>query len=581
MKELSTLLPYFRRYGWRYLGGILCLFVTDGALLLVPQVLKTAINIIAAGGFEISSIAVLVRDLVFLAVVIGLGRFGWRLLILGSAYLVERDLRDRLYGHLQRLSSSFYGRTKTGDLMARFTNDLHAVRMAGSWALVGLLDGLFMTGAILVIMLARDATLTLVTMSPLPIITVVIVALGRVIKDRFLHVQEGFAALSEWVQESISGIRVVKTFVKERAFVRRFEHRNLEYIARSMDLVRLWGLMFPAVQFISGATMVIFLFLGGRAVMLGALTPGDFTAFIAYLQMMRWPMLGAGFTINLMQRAAASMGRINSILSEEPDITSPAEPIRARIRGRIEFRGLTYRYPDSGADVLHDIDLDIPAGSTLGILGRTGSGKTTLVDLIPRLLDPPPGTLLIDGRDVRDYDLQRLREQIGTVPQDTFLFSSTIRENIAFGGADMDDARIEALAEMSTISRDMKSFPLGDRTVVGERGVTLSGGQKQRIALSRAVGIDPTIMILDDTFSAVDTGTEESILEHLTDDIRGRTTIIISHRTSTLKYADRIVVLEDGRITQYGTHEELAAADGFYREIYSIQRLEDELEERA
>jgi ATP-binding cassette subfamily B protein len=581
MKDLKTLFPYFRRYGLRYAGGIICLLLTDGGLLLVPQVLKTAINIIAAGNFELTSILASVRNLVLLALVIGLGRFGWRLLIIGSAHLIERDLRQRLYSHLQTLSSSFYGRNKTGDLMARFTNDLQAVRMASSWALVGLLDGLFMTGAIVVIMLARDATLTLITMSPLPIITVAIVALGRVIRDRFRRVQEGFAALSEWVQESLSGIRVVKTFVKERAFVRRFERRNLEYIARSMDLVRLWGMIFPSVQFISGATMVIFLFLGGRAVMLGVLTPGDFSAFMAYLLMMRWPMLGAGFTINLMQRAAASMGRINAILREEADIASPPEAVRARVRGEISFSGLSYRYPESTEDVLHDISLDIPAGSTLGILGRTGSGKTTLVSLIPRLLDPPPGTLLIDGRDVRDYDLPYLRDQIGMVPQDTFLFSSTIRENIAFGSADMDDERIKEMADMSTISRDMTSFPLGDMTVVGERGVTLSGGQKQRIALSRAIGIDPTIVILDDTFSAVDTETEESILSHLLDDIRGRTTLLISHRISTLKYADRIVVLEDGRLAQYGTHEELAETDGFYREIYTIQRLEDELEERV
>jgi ATP-binding cassette subfamily B protein len=581
MKELKTLLLYVRRYGWRYAGGIVCLLVTDGGLLLVPQVLKSAVDIIAGGSFAMASIAVLVRNLVLLALLIGLGRFGWRLLIIGSAHLIERDLRHRLYSHLQTLSSSFYGRSKTGDLMARFTNDLQAVRMASSWALVGLLDGLFMTGAILVIMLARDATLTLITMSPLPVITIAIVALGRVIRDRFRRVQEGFASLSEWVQESLSGIRVVKTFVKERAFVRRFEQRNLEYIARSMDLVRLWGMIFPSVQFISGATIVIFLFLGGRSVVLDVLTPGDFSAFMAYLLMMRWPMLGAGFTINLMQRAAASMGRINAILAEEPDIASLTEPFRTWVRGEIEFHSLSYRYPESAEDVLHDINLRVPAGSTLGILGRTGSGKTTLVSLIPRLLDPPPATLLIDGRDVRDHDQQHLRAQIGMVPQDTFLFSSTIRENIAFGNAAMDEERIRQMADMSTISRDMSAFPLGDKTVVGERGVTLSGGQKQRIALSRALAIDPTIVILDDTFSAVDTETEDSILSHLIDDIRGRTTLIISHRISTLKYADQIVVLENGRITQQGTHEELAAAEGFYREIYTIQRLEDELEERV
>jgi ATP-binding cassette subfamily B protein len=364
--------------------------------------------------------------------------------------------------------------------------------------------------------------------------------------------------------------------VQEKAFGRRFAERNREYSERNLSLIKTFGFFFPAVGFLGGLTSLIFLLLGGRAVMEGTLSPGMFTAFFAYLQMLIWPMLGAGFTVNLLQRAGASLGRINKILAQKPDIASPppAQSRRGPVRGDIWLRALSYTYPGAERPVLLDLDLEIPAGSIVGVLGRTGSGKTTLVNLLPRVLDPPPGSVFVDGHDVREYELESLRSAIRVVPQDTFLFSASIRENIAFGARDGDIGALEEAASISTIVRDVGNFPQGWETVVGERGVTLSGGQKQRVALSRALAGRAAIYILDDAMSSVDTETEEAILGRLLPRLEGSSVILVSHRVSTLRNADRIVVLEMGRITQQGTHAQLAAAPGFYADIYRLQQLE-------
>ncbi len=366
---------------------------------------------------------------------------------------------------------------------------------------------------------------------------------------------------------------VIKAFVQEPYSLRTFEEVNAGYKRRNMALVRIWGLFFPIVTFLAGLTTLILLRVGGEGVLLGTISPGEFVATLSYLEMLIWPMLGAGFTVNILQRGAASLARVNEVLSQEPEIRSLPGAVRRTPRGALEVRNLTFTYPDSPAPALEAVSFSLDRGKTLGILGRTGSGKTTLLKMFPRMLEPPRGTVFIDGIDVLEYDLGALRSAFGVVPQDTFLFSASIRENIAFGAPDADERLLHDTAEISTITRDLTGFPEGWSTEVGERGVTLSGGQKQRIAISRALTVEPAVLVFDDALSSVDTETEEKILSRMLAFRKGRTNIIISHRVSTLKIADLIIVLDKGRLVQAGTHDELVSRDGFYAEIFSLQQL--------
>ncbi|MFW6329539.1 MAG: ABC transporter ATP-binding protein, partial [Alkalispirochaetaceae bacterium] len=439
LKEYTTLLPYIKQYRWSYLFGVLSLVVASGGQLFIPRFLGEAVDIIVEGAFETREIAELMGTMLLVAVAIALGRLGWRFFIHGASRRIEMHLRDRLFSHLLSLSRRFYDEAKTGDLMARATNDMNAIRMAAGMALVAFIDGVFMTLAILVILFSQNARLAALVIIPLPLITVAMILVGSYIGKLFKQVQEGFSDLSDQAQETLSGIRVVKAFVKEAYFLNRFQDANETYKQRNLRLVRVWGLFFPVVSFLSGITMLLLLLFGGQEVILGNLSHGAFVATLSYLEMLIWPMLGAGFVVNMLQRGGASLSRINAILSEDPEIVSPPNPLHHVPTGEIEVRNLSFNYPGSSFPSLHEVSFSVRRGETFGILGRTGSGKSTLLSLLPRLLDPPPDTVLLDGRDIREYELESLRSAFGIVPQSTFLFSATISENISFALSDQDE----------------------------------------------------------------------------------------------------------------------------------------------
>lgn len=574
LKEYRTLVPYMRRYAWYYVGGLISLAVTSGAQLFIPVLIEKAIDTIGTDGFALRVVGIVALQLVLVAFVVAAGRLGWRFWIQGASRRIEAELRANLFDHLLKLSPSFYGRTSIGDLMARNTNDMMAIRMAAGMALVALFDGIFMMVAILIILFTRYPAVALYTVIPLPIITILILGAGKFIGPLFRRVQEGFSKVSETAQESITGVAVIKSYAKEDYFAEKFRAVNQEYQDRNMQLVRLFGLLFPLVTFFAGFTSFILLRLGGVAAIGGALTIGQIVGVFTYLMMLVWPMLGAGFTVNLIQRGAASLARINAILAEEPEIRSRPDARRGAPKGDIEVRNLTFAYTDDETKVLDGVSVFVPHGSTLGILGRTGAGKSTFIKLLPRLLNPPPGTVFIDGIDILDYEVGDLRKAFGLVPQDSFLFSDSLKGNIAFGIDRVDEAIVRDVAELSTMSRDLRLFPHGFETEVGERGITLSGGQKQRVSISRALAVDPEILIFDDALSAVDTETEEKILTGLLERRRGRTNILVSHRVSTLSHADQIMVIEHGRVIQEGSHAELVTQDGEYREVWLLQQLE-------
>lgn len=579
-KEFRTLKPHIYRYRWAYIFGLVFLVLTDAGQIVIPRIMGTAIDLIASGTGNSAAVGKLMLIIAGLAAVVAVGRFGWRNFIIGSARRIEADLRNQLYGKLLTLTGSFYGRHKVGDLMARATNDLNSIRMATGMALIAFVDGVFMTIVILAALFVGYGWLGLLIVVPLPLVTAMAMLLGRLIGPLFRRVQESFSRISEHVQETLAGIRVIKSFAREKRALNTFAGINAEYGKANMALVRFWGLLFPAMGFIAGLTVLLLLYFGGIQVVDGRLSPGDFVAALSYLGMLLWPAMGAGWVVNMMQRGAASMKRINAILDEVPDIADLPGAVDDAPSGELEFRSVHYAYDDAST-VLKQISFVAHRGGSTGILGRTGCGKTTLTKLIPRLLDPPEGTVLIGGRDIRQFKRSALRRALGVVPQDVFLFSETIRENIVFARPDASDEEIEIVIDSAGLRSDLPFFPEGLDTQVGEKGVTLSGGQKQRIAIARALIAEPEILILDDALSAVDAETEERILENLFNLRRGRTTLMISHRVSALSRCDKCVVMEDGRISAMGTHEELLNEDGFYKEISDLQKLEHIEEESA
>ena len=604
-KNLSPLFPYLRKYRSTFIIGGLCVLCNNGIWILFPLIIRRAIDDLNLG---VTRHKLLTYSLLLLAVagVKAIFQYLTRWILIGISREIEFDLRNDLFAHLERLSYSFYQRTRTGDIMARATNDLNAVRMLVGPGIMYTANTIVFTAGALIFMLSISPRLTLFAFAPLPIFSIVVQYFGARIHERFERIQAMFSDISARAQENFSGARLIRAYVQEEAEIENFERDNTEYIGRSLKLVRLMGMLWPTLETLLGVAVVIVLWVGGREVLQHRITVGSFVAFNTYMMQLTWPIIALGWVINIFQRGTASVLRIHNILSEQPEITdsgvgapssSPAvgdrvgATIPSDVQGDIEFRNLTFHYGNTivaadrrngrshgDEEVLKGVNLHVPAGTSLAIVGPTGSGKSTLVSLIPRIYDAEPGTVLIDGRPIREFPLAVLRRNIGFVPQETFLFSDTIRDNIAFGAENATDDDIRRAAEAANIADEIESFPDGYNTLVGERGLTLSGGQKQRAAIARAVIRSPRILILDDALASVDTQTEDRILNHLREIMRGRTTIFISHRVSTVRNADRIAVLHDGQIVEYGTHEELIERDGYYTELYNKQLLEEELE---
>ena len=601
-KNLKPLYPYLWKYKGTLLIGAVCVVLTNGIWVLFPQVIQRATDALDQHAKQHELLAPAVRHelmiycLLMLAIAgsKGIFQFLTRWLVIGVSREIEYDLRNDLFRHLEGLSYSYYQKTRTGDIMARATNDLNAVRMLLGPAIMYSANTIVFTAAALFFMWRTSPHLTLYAFVPLPLASILIQYFGRRIHERFERIQAQFSDISALAQENFSGARVIRAYVQEEPEIARFEKSNQEYVERSLPLARLMGMLWPSLEIMLGFAIVLVLWLGGREVLLHRMTLGQFTAFYTYIVQLTWPVIALGWVINIFQRGTASMGRINEILAAQPEITNenaaPDLQDREVITGEIELRNLNFSY--NGVPVLEEINLHIPAGSSLAIVGPTGSGKTTLVNLIPRIYDaapgPPtrpvlagrggaPGSVLLDGRPIREYPLETLRRNIGFVPQETFLFSDTVRGNIAFGAESATDEEVRAAAEAASIAADIEGFPAQYETIVGERGITLSGGQKQRTAIARAIIRNPRILILDDALSSVDTYTEERILNHLRQIMRGRTTIFISHRVSTVQAADKIAVLHQGRIVEVGTHDELLARNGYYTDLYNKQLLEEEL----
>ncbi len=592
-KNLSPLFPYLRKYRSTFIIGALCVLCNNGVWILFPLVIRRAIDDLNRG---VTHHKLLTYSLELLAVAGAKAIFQYltRWILIGVSREIEFDLRNDLFAHLERLSYGFYQRTRTGDIMARATNDLNAVRMLVGPGIMYTANTIVFTAGALIFMLSISPKLTLFAFAPLPIFSIVVQYFGARIHERFERIQAMFSDISARAQENFSGARLIRAYVQEEAEIESFERDNTEYIGRSLKLVRLMGMLWPTLELLLGVAIVIVLWVGGREVLQHHITVGSFVAFNTYMMQLMWPIIALGWVINIFQRGTASVLRIQNILSEQPEITDATVPSSGAprdVRGDIEFHNLTFHYGNTilaaergngrahgDEEVLKGVSLRVPAGTSLAIVGPTGSGKSTLVSLIPRIYDAEPGMVLIDGQPIREFPLAVLRHNIGFVPQETFLFSDTIRDNIAFGAENATDADVRRAAEAANIAAEIENFPDGYNTLVGERGLTLSGGQKQRTAIARALIRSPRILILDDALASVDTQTEDRILNHLREIMQGRTTIFISHRVSTVRNADRIAVLHDGQIVEYGTHDELIERDGYYTQLYNKQLLEEELE---
>jgi len=594
LKEFKLLIPYLSQYKKRYILGLICLIIVDAAQIIIPQFIRVTVDIISSDDFEWKKIIILCLIMIGIMAFVSVGRFLWRFFINGSSRRIEVQLREDIFEHLQKLSWDFYQKNKIGDLMARSINDLHAVRMSIGMGLVAFFDFIFMSTAILVIIFIQDAKSALFSIIPLPLVSILILVFGRVIGKKFRAVQEAYSKMSDNVQETFAGVSVVKSFVKEWWFLKKFSDSNDDYRKANMELIRIFGFMFPFVNLLSGFTILIMLAIGGRLVIQDEMTPGSLVAMFRYLSMLIWPLMGAGFTVTLIQRGAVSLSRINEILSSKPSISDNSvqiiqnnENITEKNAPALLVKNLSFAY--NGDDkVLEGINLCVEKGEWLGVIGKTGAGKSTLIKTFTRMIDPPPGTVFVFGVDIHDLPLDTLRSLFAVSPQDSYLFSDSIANNIAYGlppetspeVMDADQNIVEKAITFASLNKDISIFKNGKNTLIGERGLTLSGGQKQRTAIARAVILNSEFLILDDSFSAVDNETEQKILQSLLQERKERnfprTTIIVSHRVSTLKYTDKILVLENGKVLEYGSPSKLISNGGFYSKIAAFQRMESD-----
>lgn len=583
MKSFLVLKDFFIKNKWKYFLGVMWLIIIDIVQLIVPQILRIVTNLLQNNLLTFNELIKYSLYIILTGLIIAVGRYYWRIYLQGTARTLEYYLRNKLFRHLLTLSTNYFNTHKTGDLMAHATNDINSVRMALGQGVVMIVDAVFMTFFSVIMMIhTTNLKLTLVAISTLPFIAIVVGKFGKIIHKRFIKVQEAFSDLTDTAQENFAGIRVIKSFVQEENEIKKFSVVNNNNLSKNLSLVKISGIFHPLVQFMSSISFLIVLWYGGILVIRDDISLGDFVAFNSYLSSMVWPMMATGWVINLFQRGAASMDRLNIIFEEKPEITDSKDAIDIKnMKGEIEFKNVSFKYPHSENYAVKNLNFKIPSDHSLAIVGRTGSGKSTIVNLLLRLYDIDEGEILIDGINIKDMTIKSLRENIGYVPQENFLFSDSIINNIAFSFEEEEKYNEDLIYNASRTAEvydNIIEFPNKFETVLGERGVTLSGGQKQRVSIARAIIKDSSVLILDDSLSSVDTDTEERILSNLREVIKKRTTIIISHRISTIKDSDEILVIDEGEIVARGNHDSLVKQDGIYKDLYEKQLLEEKIQ---